>query len=265
MLFDELKFIDIVHAVRKFPTNHDFSKLYEYKIRLQGTLPSCAAHSWIACMEYLRQIDGYPYENLSTVYHYYMSRKLAMCEGEIKPIFIETSLQSFLINGALPAQGKILNMNTINCKPQEREITEAKKRIIDDSISILKLEINAIVFKYVLTKMKVPFVAVIKITKDKLHSRVAQILVDEEDGSQDVVHAICIVGYDDEEQVFIFQNSYGVSWHYSGFGKLHYSYLNRVTKAIAIDKSCIKDDEEPNNINLLDFGYIIDELTESSL
>ena len=57
----------------------------------------------------------------------------------------------------------------------------------------------------------------------------------------------------DIEEVFIFQNSYGDNWHYNGFGKIHYSYIINITKAIAINKSCIKDN---NSLNVKDDDYI---------
>jgi C1A family cysteine protease len=38
-------------------------------------------------------------------------------------------------------------------------------------------------------------------------------------------HAIAIVGYDDDEKVFGFRNSYGIKWGLSGYGTLPYNYV----------------------------------------
>ncbi|MRB60562.1 hypothetical protein GH880_23930 [Bacillus thuringiensis] len=43
-------------------------------------------------------------------------------------------------------------------------------------------------------------------------------------------HAVCIVGYDDEKQVFKFQNSWGPKWGDKGFGYLSYNYMETYGK-----------------------------------
>ncbi|PRS59929.1 C1 family peptidase [Bacillus pumilus] len=43
-------------------------------------------------------------------------------------------------------------------------------------------------------------------------------------------HAICIVGYDDDKQVFKFQNSWGDNWGDRGFGYLPYDYMDKYGK-----------------------------------
>ncbi|MEI1420937.1 C1 family peptidase [Bacillus cabrialesii] len=43
-------------------------------------------------------------------------------------------------------------------------------------------------------------------------------------------HAICIVGYDDDKQVFKFQNSWGPKWGDGGFGYLPYDYMEKYCK-----------------------------------
>ena len=38
-------------------------------------------------------------------------------------------------------------------------------------------------------------------------------------------HAVCAVGYDDQEQRFIVRNSWGSGWGLAGYFKMPYAYL----------------------------------------
>lgn len=240
MKFSDLNFSDIKEFLDFVPNEHNFAKNYKYKIRNQKTLPNCTSHAWVTCIEYLRQIDGFPYENFSVLYQYYMSRRISGYQCQIKGLKIEKSLESLFNDGLLKSSGKEINMNTINTCPSNLEINEAKNQIINGIFCLLNLEINVNVFKYVLSQMYIPIVAVIE-TDNRLFNKEPKIFIG--DNVKELNHAICIVGYDDEEQVFIFQNSYGSKWHYNGFGKIHYSFLSNITKAISLDRSCIKSCE----------------------
>ena len=266
MNFDNIRLCDIQEFISEFKHEVNFTKEYQFRIRRQGNFPACSAHAWINCIEYLRQIDGYKYENLSVLYHYYMTRVLSKCEGKIKGLSIESSLESLFENGAIHPTTKVINIDSINERPSGEDIAEAKLRIINKNLSCKVLEIDINVFKYVLSEMGVPFVAVIHTTKDKLQDREPKIFKYTLEDYPDSLHAICIVGYDDEEEVYIFQNSYGPDWHYGGFGKIHYSYISNITKSIALEKSCIKNDENLiSSFKCEDYQYILDELTYTTL
>jgi C1A family cysteine protease len=40
-------------------------------------------------------------------------------------------------------------------------------------------------------------------------------------------HAICIMGYDDGKNLFIFKNSWGAAWADKGYGYLKYVYMEK--------------------------------------
>lgn len=257
MHFDNLSLDDVKDYESHLPNNHDFSKLFSYKIKNQKSIPNCSSHAWITCIEYLRQIDGFQYENFSVIYQYYMSRKISKCECELKGVYIEKSLENILINGVLKSSGNPIDNDTINIKPLDQEILDAQKRIINGIFSIQKLEINVSVFKYVLTQMYVPIVVVIEIDKDKLINKEPIIFKNNDKNELKLIHAVCIVGYDNNEEVFIFQNSYGSKWKYEGFGKIHYSFISSIKNAIALDRSCVKSGSSKNNIDNSDFCDLI--------
>jgi len=40
-------------------------------------------------------------------------------------------------------------------------------------------------------------------------------------------HAICVMGYDDRQELFKFKNSWGRKWAENGYGYLSYQYMDR--------------------------------------
>lgn len=262
MEFSSLNVNDVLEYMMFYPKSYDFSKSYQFKIRRQGGMPDCSACSVLTYIEYLRQIDGYPYENFSVIYQYYMSRVLEGIECEIQGIYLEDSIKNLIVNGVLEPTKVPINKVTINNKPTDDEINRARERIILDNVTIYNLENNLDVFKYVLTVMGVPFVMSFTSPIEKLRSPSKEIMKIQEGDVNDGHHAVCVVGYDDEEQVLIFQNSYGPEWKYDGFGKLHYSCIPNIRKAIALNKSCIKADGF-FELHVDDYMFIADNLIKS--
>ena len=255
MIIENLKVEDVNNIL--FPKACNFAEKFNYKIRNQYEFLSCTAHAWIVCIEYIRQIDGYQFENLSVVYHYYMSRKLDNNEKKITGMSAKKSLESFFVNGASKEKSeKNWLIEDINAKPESHRIKEARKRVIDN-ILIYNVEINVKVFKYILNKMNVPFVVVIKVTTGDIDLTPIIFKFDEKEVLNDL-HTICIVGYNEDEETFIFQNSYGTEWHYGGFGKIHYSYLKNITEGLCINHSCIKDEEQIEGLTLVDYSYLLE-------
>jgi len=53
-------------------------------------------------------------------------------------------------------------------------------------------------------------------------------------GSSSIAHAVVIVGYDDNKQVFRFKNSYGKGWGDQGYGYMPYDYLEFLDDSFVI-------------------------------
>ncbi len=238
---------DISGEFRFLLSNVDLSKQYDYKIRNQSRFPICGACSVLSCIEYLRQVEGYSYESFSIIYHYYMSRTVNKhSESMIKfdnleGVRISSSFKSLILNGVCESTKTIITKEKLNEEPSEETIKYSKSRLLTDDYSIIHdLEININVFKYVLSLLGLPFVISFRTTKAKLQNRDPCIITMDECDINDAYHAVCVVGYDDEEQVIIFQNSYGTSWKYGGFGKLHYSCIVNIVHATTLNRTCVK-------------------------
>lgn len=257
MNFVELKLKDVLHLLMFLPNKCNFSEQYHFRICNQGNLPNCSSYSWIACIEYLRQINGFPYEHFSALYQYYMSRIEDLKQNKILGVSMESSVSSLLKYGVVPPTYH----DEINSEPSNEIIISGRKRIINDNIIAYKLEHNVDVFKAILGSMGIPIVISLKTTKEKLKNRTRTIFKKDENDIEESLHAVCIVGYDDSEQVFIFQNSYGAHWQFEGFGKIHYSYITNIRIAVALNKSCVKG-EESSGVAVGDYICIINELIQ---
>lgn len=73
---------------------------------------------------------------------------------------------------------------------------------------------------------KEPVTATLRITKQWFSAPSGVIEMPGEAASLSGNHAIMFVGYNDAEDSFHFQNSWGVAWGHKGFGKLPYGYFD---------------------------------------
>lgn len=239
----EIRAADVIQQVVTFDEFFDLSEQYDFRIRSQGGFPTCSACSVLTCIEYLRQIDGYDYESFSLAYHYYMTRIIDGDEKKIVAVNLESSFKSLIQNGASESLFVPTTDETLNTTPSFELMNIAKRRILDVDIAICKLDIDLNVFKYVLCILQIPFVIAFRTPREKISSKKPCIITKDPDDVNTGYHAVCVVGYDDVEQVLIFQNSYGEKWKYGGFGKLHYSCLTNITHAITLNQTCVKSDE----------------------
>lgn len=81
-----------------------------------------------------------------------------------------------------------------------------------------------------------PFVATVPIDAGWLSTGTDGLIPDEETGAEYGGHAILVVGYDDQKQLFKFKNSWGKAWGKKGFGYFSYKYAeDRMWVAMGTD------------------------------
>jgi len=103
--------------------------------------------------------------------------------------------------------------------------------------------------KWILAKVGLPVIITFTVT-DKLLDRADDNkgdlpLLSEKDLKKDRKdHAVVIVGYDEDEQMFIFRNSYGAKWGNKGFGRMPYRYTEHTSDAFLL---CGQGPAEPDS------------------
>ena len=207
----------------KTPNMIKLNEIYQYTIKNQGIHNSCIINATITLIEYLRQIQGLPYMVLSTSFLYHFSAKEnGKYKNGIKTISV---LKSLLTHGVCE-QKRWTSVFDVNIKPSYDAIVDALSRISDTTIEIIPNSLNVI--KYVLGYCKRPIVAILPLS-------------DEESVPN---HSVVLVGYDDNQESIIFQNSYGLNWGDNGFGYLPYSLISNIVKMFSMDETCVKAFED---------------------
>lgn len=235
-----IEYSDIEKFTKSCPSKFNLAKIYKYKIFNQRDTMMCVSTSVLTAIEYLRQIAGMEYKSYSRIYNYCFAR---IEKGEPKKMTglrIDNSICALQKYGIVEDDVRKDNLSDINVDISERMIKRGLSNISYD-IQVYNLEINVDVFRVKLSISTTPIVAVIYCTEDNFYSK-KSIIQSNTPGFIFVSHCVCIVGYNDEKELFIFQNSYGKKWKYSGFGKLHYSFISSIQRAVCFSETCVNDE-----------------------
>lgn len=236
-----LKESDIINFIDEFPNSISLHQQYIYNIKNQKNINSCAIMALTSLIEYLRQIDGKEFIPLSDNYIFYnciqtldndgltSGRTNSKSISNISGFKTCSVIKTILTKGAC-YQKRWRTVFDANIKPSNQIILESLSNIKETEIEVIDINLNCI--KYVLGYCGRPIVANVKFTDG-----CKCITSDDEDKFN---HSVLFVGYDDEKQIIIYQNSYGEKWGNNGFSVLPYSYLSYINSLYSMTESCIK-------------------------
>ena len=209
---------------------------YQYSIKDQKSTNSCTILATITLIEYLRQIQGLPFIQLSTNFLYHYSIKTnGKYKNGLKTISV---LRSLLSNGVCD-QKRWSSIFDFNMRPSQDAVLDALSRICDTTIEIIPNSINSI--RYILGYCKRPIVAIINIFSGyDDNGNVIEPKDDETEIKPLFNHSILLTGYNDSENIIYFQNSYGQKWGNTGVGSFSYKFINHIINMFSMDESCIK-------------------------
>ena len=201
------------------PRSIRLNEIYQYKIRNQGNNNSCVINATITLIEYIRQMQGLPFVILSTSFLYHFSSKEnKTTKNGVKTISV---IKSLLTHGVCENK-RWSSVFDVNIKPSCEALMEAISRISNTTIEIIPNSIDVI--KYIIGYCKRPIVAVIPLNGDEFIFN----------------HSVVFVGYNDDTETIIFQNSYGEEWGDGGFGEFSYTDINSIVNMFSMDETCIK-------------------------
>lgn len=219
------------------PEKSELHKKYVNHVYNQRNIQMCESCAWISFIEYMRQIEGFTFKRFSIFYLYYYARIADDKKGKNAPITTRSILTS-LPEGVPPDEYWPFDFTLCDKEPPLDVVLEAKRRVHPAVFE--KIEISLETIRYVLGTCGKPLVCNIRITRQNLNANQRNIIKDIPGDLK--IHCVLLVGYDDREECFIFQNSFGSSWGFSGFGKLHYSFIDRMSNCYTMTSACIKAD-----------------------
>lgn len=225
------------------PCRIKLNEIYSYFIFDQGHNLSCSITAAISLIEYLRQKEGKKFEKLSVSFLYH---EVMLTEGISKNIGLKASsvIKALLKNGTCSQQKWLSSQNAL-LEPSEDAVLDALSRIKHCCIELIDTSIETI--RYIIGFCERPIVAILNIyDKKRFYTmETSYDIVVPPKNSSDLSdkHSILLVGYDDNEKVIYFQNSYGNEWGNCGFGRISYDYIPFFSLLYSMDESCIKGDE----------------------
>lgn len=227
---------------------------YKPFIFQQSVVSCCLVSSFLSLNEYLYQKEGGLPTKFSVLYLYSMSKikELELFESEeIKEIDLDKGLHlNSLLKSAIEsgiAQQRICNSNIeelkINFVPTPEIVETALGHRSDFNIVYLSTaSVTSSTAIEIIEKIKFyidreyPIVALISFDDQIYINMCSKQCLSVKGRNCYINHAILITGY--TETYFIFQNSFGEEWGYSGFGHIKFDILTKTHCLYTIDK-CI--------------------------
>lgn len=220
---------DIKYQSNLCEEKYDMSYIYNYFIYDQGISKKCIASAIVTALEYLRQIDGKEFKKLSVNYEYFFARHLLHKDDSDVPITFNSAIQTIKNYGGIYENEE---------KEDMYENIHTGKNNILDNVLVFQLDINKDIFRVKLSIDHTPIIVTIICPKSCYNKKIIDNNITEDNII--ISHSVCIVGYDDEKELFKFQNSFGNDWNDNGFGYIKYSALNFIKVAICFNGSCFK-------------------------
>lgn len=220
-------------------------EMYEYFIFDQEHELTCSVSAAVSLVEYLRQKDGKECEKFSVVFLY---GKAVAAEPHPDNV-IKYGLKASSVINALLKNGVCLENSWPSDKhfyvePSTKVVLEALNRLKHCDLEKIDADIHCI--RYILGYCERPIVAVLNIydmaTFCNLETSYEPIQAPPINKTLEVInrHSVLLVGYDDQDRILYFQNSYGTQWGKNGFGRISYDYIPFFGILYSMDESCIK-------------------------
>jgi C1A family cysteine protease len=209
------------------PTKVDL-RFHATPVEDQGSTSSCVGNAAASVIEQLDNRDG-QFTDASRMYIYYNARARQGWEDSDEGCFIRDAIKSM----ASPAGGVASEVlwpflqTQVNVKPSPVAYADGTRKTIGDYYRIDGPD-RLYQVRYALAAgYPVIFgISVYPSFESEFASRTGIIPMPGPHERLLGGHAIKAVGYDDDMQRVIFQNSWGDSWGDRGFGYLHYDYIN---------------------------------------
>lgn len=215
------------YFLSSLPSKIDFSSEISY-IHTQGFLGSCATQSLTLSLEYYLKKFNMEMK-LSSLYLYYNERKLNNRIEEDLGASLSDSIQALYKYGCCKevTWPYVDNELKFKEKPSGEAYQEARTIFKNLDLGYLHLPNKLKILKQILAR-KMPIICGINIfpsfESDKSEKK--DIISMPGFFEQPIgAHALTLVGYNDETQLFKFVNSWGSEWGNKGFGYLPYNYI----------------------------------------
>ncbi|MDE1920892.1 MAG: C1 family peptidase [Candidatus Omnitrophica bacterium] len=206
----------------KLPSRVDL-RSEDSPIENQGRLGSCTANALAGNLQFLEEINGKSYKDLSRLFIYYNERSIEGTVGYDSGAMIRDGIKSLAKYGVCPESAWPYDISQFTRKPATACYKEAlKRRIVSyHRLATLSEMLNCLADGF-------PFVFGFSVYESFESPKVAQTgIVPMPKRSEKVLggHAVMAAGYDQKQKRFIVRNSWGTQWGQAGYFTMPYAYL----------------------------------------
>lgn len=198
----------------------------------QGQLGSCTANALVGNLEFLEKKAGQPGQaviNRSRLFIYYNERVIEGTINEDSGAMIRDGIKSLVNLGVCPETKWPYKIAKFKSKPSSACFKSAALHKIGSYHRILTLdEMRSCLAE------GFPFVFGFAVYESFESDTVAQTGVIEMPGPDEKEvggHAVCAVGYDDEQRRILVRNSWGADWGMGGYFTMPYDYISNANLA----------------------------------
>jgi len=231
--YDSRDFLLAMHHPVEFPKKVDLRK-YTPQVEYQGHINSCVANAGVNVLEILLY-KANKFRDLSRMFLYWILREpYSNLRGKDNGSYPRDVFRQMSKHGICWEDIWPYDENKVNVKPSKEAYEDAKQKLIKEYRRIGELTQSPILRdRYGLTLAKVTlakgFPVFISMRIGRQFYHIHGPLQDHDYDPVNVtnnryvgLHAMCVVGYDDELGGFIVENSWGKNWGDNGFFLLKY-------------------------------------------
>jgi C1A family cysteine protease len=192
-------------------------------IENQGRLGSCTANALAGHLQFLEEVSGRTYKDLSRLFIYYNERAVEGTVGYDSGAMIRDGIKVLAKYGVCPESNWPYDIAQFTRKPAAACYKEALKRCISSYHRLQTLDemLNCLTEGF-------PFVFGFTVYESFESLKVAQTgVVPMPKKSEKALggHAVMAIGYDQKQKRFMVRNSWGPQWGQGGYFTMPYAYL----------------------------------------
>ena len=204
----EKKYINLLEGVKFKPT-------------YQGSTSACTGHAMATFLTILySKLDKGNVLKFNPYYIYYWNRMLAYGTIEHdRGCYLRETMQAVQKHGALT--NELCSLNSVYKKPKDAEINKAHLLSIKNYFRLPYDNIYE-AFVYTLVKERLPILTALTVKQSEWEMAGKTGILDDyyPNNKETGGHAICIYGYDPNDDTFLAVNSWGELWGNKGFFKI---------------------------------------------
>lgn len=219
---EDIRDFRMVCAARDLPRKVDLRHLCS-PVEHQDQLNSCTANAAVGAMEMLERKQGIEQRDLSRLFVYWNTRVLDGSTDKDIGSYISSSMRAIKAQGACLESVWPYDTSTVFTKPSDDAYRDGMER---QAIEYARVEQGPGILQALSREFPVCFGMMLYASFDPVAGRTGVAPVPQPGEYRVGGHAMLIVGYDLDEQMYLVRNSWGSRWGDGGYCKIPFEMVD---------------------------------------